>query len=91
MSSSRRDDDSLAELPVSQKVFDQLMANYRFSQQQQRIVELILRGCTDKEIAGVMGITVPTIRTYVGRIFRRASVEDRMQLVLQLFAESHER
>lgn len=56
------------------------------SPQQTRIVELILRGHQDKEIAAELSLSVPTVRTYLTRIFARTEVVDRMALVLRIFA-----
>ncbi len=56
------------------------------SPQQRRIVELLLRAQRDKAIAATLGLSVPTVRTYMGRIFDRVGVADRMELVLRVFA-----
>jgi DNA-binding NarL/FixJ family response regulator len=56
------------------------------SPQQNRIVELILCGKQDREIAAALGLSFPTVRTYLGRIFDRLKVDDRMGLVLHVFA-----
>jgi len=54
--------------------------------QQARIVELILRGLRDKQIAAELGLGVPTVRTYLKRVFVRVGVQDRVELVLRVFA-----
>ena len=56
--------------------------------QQARIVERILRGMCDKQIALDLGIGLPTVRTYLTRVFRHLEVDDRVQLVLRVFAEA---
>ena len=56
-----------------------------FSTQQGRIVELILRGASDKEIAAVLGLSRHTVRTYLSRIFARLGVSDRLELVIHVF------
>jgi DNA-binding NarL/FixJ family response regulator len=56
------------------------------SPQQIRIVEAILRGKQDKQIAAELGLSIPTVRTYLTRIFDRVEVEDRLRLVLRIFA-----
>ncbi|QDV71880.1 helix-turn-helix domain-containing protein [Botrimarina mediterranea] len=53
--------------------------------QQSRIVELILRGKPDKEIALELGLSVPTIRTYLRRAYRRLGASDKLTLVLRVF------
>jgi DNA-binding NarL/FixJ family response regulator len=52
-----------------------------------RIVELILRGMMDKQIAQTLGLSVSTVRTHLGRIFTRLSVADRVELILHIFKE----
>jgi DNA-binding NarL/FixJ family response regulator len=56
------------------------------SPQQKRIVELILCGKQDRDIADALGLTVPTVRTYLTRVFARVGATDRMDLVLRVFA-----
>lgn len=58
------------------------------SPQQARIVERLLCGMCDKQIALDLGLSVPTVRTYLGRIFDRLGVDDRVQLILRIFAEA---
>lgn len=81
---------SIGPLPITQSLFEELMKRFGFAPQQRRVCELILRGATDKVIARTLGIGEPTIRTYLDRMFRKASVGSRMELVLKLFAASHE-
>lgn len=59
------------------------------SPQQSKIVELILRGRKDKEIATALGLQVPTVRTYLGRIFARTGVGSRVELVLRVVAMAY--
>ena len=61
------------------------------SPQQRRIVELLLLGYQDKQIAKELTISVPTVRTYLKRIFDRVGVADRVGLLLHLFAMAVER
>lgn len=58
----------------------------KLSPQQRLIVESILRGNQDKQIAGELGLSVATVRTYLTRIFERTGVRDRLNLVLRIFA-----
>jgi len=51
-----------------------------------RIVELILRGRQDKEIAEELGVSFSTVRTYLKRIFDRTEVNGRNGLILHIFA-----
>lgn len=86
---SKRDGD-LPPLPLAQSTWRRIAKSLGLSPQQKRIVELILRGRQDKEIADQLGLAVPTIRTYLKRIFDRVGVTDRLTLVLRIFALSQE-
>ncbi len=56
------------------------------SGRQGRIVELILQGKRDKQIAAELELSVHTIRTYMKRIFDKAGVDDRFELLLRIMA-----
>lgn len=75
-------------LPLASETWDQVADSLSLSPQQKRIVELILRGMQDKQIALEMKLSVPTVRTYLGRIFARTGVRDRVELLLRIFAAS---
>jgi DNA-binding NarL/FixJ family response regulator len=77
-------------LPLPAEKWEQLLNLLRLPPQQIRIVELILRNHCDKQIAATLGIKVPTVRTYIHRIYQRVGVGDRLGLVLRLFALSHD-
>jgi DNA-binding NarL/FixJ family response regulator len=77
------------ELPLPCALWTQLVETLHLPPRQIRIVELILRNHCDKQIAATLGIKVPTLRTYVHRIYQRMGVSDRQELILKLFALSH--
>jgi DNA-binding CsgD family transcriptional regulator len=66
--------------------WERVVALLGLSPQQARIVALILEGKPDKQIAREMGVRVPTVRTYLTRIFQRTGAADRVELVLRVFA-----
>lgn len=72
-------------LPLRPETWNAIAKTLRLSPQQKRIVELILTNRCDKEIAAAMRLRPSTIRTYLGRIFTRVGVGDRLGLVLLLF------
>jgi DNA-binding NarL/FixJ family response regulator len=76
-------------LPLPPEKWRQITDALRLPPQQIRIVELILRNFCDKQIAAAMGLKVPTIRTYLTRIFHHMGVSDRIELVLRVCAMSH--
>jgi DNA-binding NarL/FixJ family response regulator len=73
-------------LPMADATWRRVAKELDLSPQQLRIVELLLRAQRDKAIATTLGLSVPTVRTYLGRIFDRVGVADRMELVLRVFA-----
>jgi DNA-binding CsgD family transcriptional regulator len=80
----------LPDLPLPADRWARLAASLSLPPQQLRIVELILRNQSDKEIAAALNLKAPTVRSYLNRIFERVGVRSRMELVLMLFAMSHE-
>ena len=61
------------------------MSKLKLSPQQSRIVELILHGMEDSEIANRLELAVPTIRTHLQRVFARTDTENRLTLTLKIF------
>ena len=57
--------------------------------QQAKVVKLVLQGMKDKQIAAALGLSVPTIRSHLGRIFTRVGVTDRVELILGVVAAAH--
>ncbi len=80
---------NLPPLPLPLKLWNQIAKALKLSPQQKRIVELILRNACDKQIAVLLGIRKPTVRTHLDRVFRRLQVEDRGELILLIFRMSH--
>lgn len=52
-----------------------------FSRKEREIIILISRGLMNREIADQLGISEQTVKTHVSRIFRKANVSRRAQLV----------
>ena len=83
--------DSSLPLPCDSQTWDVIADELELSSQQKRIVELLLCGNRDKQIAGELGLTVATVRMYLKRIFDRVVVPDRLGLVLRVFAMAQKR
>lgn len=77
--------------PLDDALWREVADALALSPQQARIVELILQGKQDKDIAADLKLSVPTVRTYLKRVFDRVGVGDRIQLVLRVFALALER
>lgn len=50
----------------------------------QRVAALAVAGLSDKEIAGALGVPLPTVRTYMGRIYKTLRVHSRLGLAAAL-------
>lgn len=55
------------------------------------VVEQLLLGHSDKQIARELGMSVPTVRTHLCRLFSRLGVEDRCELIVYVFARFREK
>lgn len=71
---------------LSPDAWQHIVAELQLSPQQARIVSLILQGKQDKEIAAELNLNRYTIKTYLRRIFDRLNLDDRLALVLRIFA-----
>ena len=64
----------------------ELQRSLGLSRRQAQIVERLLCGRSDKQIARELEVSVPTVRTHLGRLFMRFDVADRCELILRMFA-----
>jgi DNA-binding NarL/FixJ family response regulator len=60
----------------------------RLSPQQANVVALIMHGRRDKQIAADLTLSPSTVRTHLRGVFTRLDVQDRVELVLRVFATS---
>lgn len=64
--------------------------NRRPSPRQQRVIELVARGLKNRDIAKVLGITEQVVRNYLGIIYDKIGVSNRVELALWYEARIHE-
>ncbi len=76
--------------PIDSATWKETIATLALSPQQARIVELIICGDGDKQIAPRLGLSVDTVRTYLKRINARLGVHGRVELVVKVFATAIE-
>lgn len=72
--------------PLDSQAWAAVVAELALAPQQERIVRLVMLAKADKEIARELGIALPTVRTYLNRVFANAGAVDRMQLVHRVYA-----
>lgn len=80
----------LPPLPLPPDKWNRIAKALKFSPRQKQIAELILCHCCDKQIVAETGLGLPTVRTYLSRMFTRTGVTDRHELVLLVLRMSHE-
>ena len=64
----------------------QLAAGLAFSPRQTQVVHCILRALGDKQIAGELGISIPTVRFHISAVFAKIGVQDRCELLIHVFS-----
>ena len=71
---------------ISEREWNEIRTDLALPPRQADIVKHIMHGRSDKQIARQLGITVPTVRTHVTRLFRRVGINDRVELILHVIA-----
>lgn len=69
----------------------ELRQDLSLSPRQADVVEQLLMGHSDKQIARELEMSIPTVRTHLCRLFSRFDVEDRCELILYVCACFRER
>ena len=72
--------------PIDPAAWAAVVREFALSPQQACVVELVLQGKRDKEIANAMSIGMGTVRTHLSRVFLRTGARDRVELVVRVFA-----
>lgn len=70
----------------SAEQWSHIVCELELSVRQAQVAELLVQGLGDKQISSRLGMPVPTLRVHMSRMFRRLGVEDRVQLVILVFA-----
>jgi len=59
-----------------------LPTNYKFSEREREVLQLLAQGLSNADIAGQLYITEGTVRNYTSEIFRKLGVSDRTQAAI---------
>lgn len=62
----------------------QSLENFGFSERELEVIELLQQGKSNKEIAESLFISLSTVKTHLSRIFSKAEVNSRLELVQKL-------
>jgi len=65
----------------------ELVDRLALSPRQAQVIQRVLSGRSDKQIARDLQMAVPTVRTHLSRAFSRFGVQDRTELVLHVFRQ----
>lgn len=69
----------------------ELKQDLGLSPRQADVMEQLLQGHSDKQIAHELRMSVPTVRTHLCRLFARFGVQDRCELIVHVCACFRER
>ena len=70
---------------VSEEEWSDVQNHLDLSPRQGQIVREILHAKSDKQIARELDISLPTVRTHLGRLFHKYELNDRVELILYVF------
>ena len=74
----------------SKSEWEEIVDKLSLSPRQAEVIQRILSGRSDKQIAKDLQISVPTVRTHLNRAFLRFGVQDRIELVIHVFGKFRE-
>lgn len=69
----------------SQDEWERIVGALGFSPRQEQVARCLLSGMADREISGRIGISLPTVRTHMWRMFEKYDLASRVDLVLLIF------
>jgi DNA-binding NarL/FixJ family response regulator len=72
--------------PLDEAAWKHVIEKLKLAPQEVRAVTLIMQSCSDKHIVSELRLKRSTVRTYLTRIYRKADVNDRMELVHRVYA-----
>lgn len=70
---------------VPLEVVRRRLARYALSPREQQVVFLLVRGLSNKEIAGRCSLAAETVKGYLQRVYKKAGIHGRMALLAHLF------
>ena len=65
----------------SNDISEQNLANYQFTVREIEVVKLLIKGFTYKQIGETLFISVPTVKTHVSNIYKKANVNNKIELM----------
>ena len=60
---------------------DQNLNNYAFTNRELEVVKLLIKGATYRQVGEQLFISIPTVKTHVSNIYKKAQVNNKIELV----------
>ncbi len=72
-------------MSFSREQWEHIQKCYRFPERKMQILKLLLEGLENDKIAQKLKIQYNTVKAHFGNIYKRVGVQNKVQLVIQLF------
>jgi len=74
---------------ISKAKWNHVQKCYRFTERQMQILKLLLDGLDSDRIAQRLKIRYNTVKAHFGHMYKRAGVQNKAELIMQLFNVIH--
>jgi DNA-binding NarL/FixJ family response regulator len=75
----------LQPFPLSAEEWRCVRAQLQLTEKQAKVAALVLQAACDKKVAYELNLGLPTVRTHLRRIYEKAGVQDRTELIIRIF------
>jgi ligand-binding sensor domain-containing protein/DNA-binding CsgD family transcriptional regulator len=65
----------------TEKEMERIVEKYNISPREQEILNLIMKGKSNKEIEDALFISMPTVKTHISNIYKKFAVKNRLELI----------
>lgn len=68
----------------TEKEMEQIVEKYNISPREHEILNLIMKGKSNKEIENALFISMPTVKTHISNIYKKFAVKNRLELICSI-------
>jgi DNA-binding CsgD family transcriptional regulator len=65
----------------TEKEMERITEKYNISPREHEILDLIMKGKSNKEIEDALFISMPTVKTHISNIYKKFAVKNRLELI----------
>lgn len=76
-------------MSISKAKWNHVQKSYGFTERQMQILKLLLDGLDSNRIAQQLKIRYNTVKAHFGHMYKRAGVQNKAELIMQLFNVLH--